>query len=310
VNVLSLFDGVSCGQLALVKAGIPFNKYYASEINKNSIAITQKNYPSTIQLGNAEEIDYSIFNDEIKLLLGGSPCEDLSITQSKIRTNLEGTKSKLFYCYYDALTKLNPDYFFFENVASMTEESKETITSYLGVQPLKINSNLFSAQDRERYYWTNIVTEEELQLPNKNIILKDILEKNVNEKYFLKNITFDYLGEDKKVCAKVNSWNTHDISKRVYNPNFKCATLTSINGGYQEKKVWDNGRVRKLTPLEYERLQTLPDNYTYIKGMNDNARRSVCGDGWTVDVVAHIFSYLPIYTTENKEIEYEANFVA
>ena len=149
-----------------------------------------------------------------------------------------------------------------------------------------INSNLFSAQDRERLYWTNINIGS---LPKSNItVLKDIMVSDAPEKdYYDKPYIFH--GEDKKVIATLQV-NTHDMLKRVYNPQFKCATLTCVNGGYQEKKVWDNGRIRKLTPVEYERLQTLPDNFT--EGYSDNVRRSLCGNGWTKEVIKHIFKGL------------------
>lgn len=165
----------------------------------------------------------------------------------------------------------------------MNDESKAVITSLFGVEPVYIDSNLFSAQDRPRLYWTNIPV---LPLPKSNdVVLQDIMESDIAEKYYY-NKPFVFHGEDKKVIATLQV-NSHDISKRVYNPKFKCATLTCINGGYQEKKVFDNGRIRKLTPLEYERLQTLDDQYTY--GLSDNVRRSLCGNGWTVNAITHIF---------------------
>jgi len=288
LNVLSLFDGLSGGQIALNRANIKYDKYYASEINPNSIKITQKNYPDTIQLGDVTLIDENKLKelDKINLLIFGSPCEDLSITKSKTRESLKGQKSKLFFEAIRIKDFLKPKWFMMENVASMNEDSKNLITKYIGVEPVKINSNTFSAQDRERYYWTNIPLDD---LPiEKDIVLKDIMETDVDEKYYYKQ-PFVFHGWDKKVIATVEL-KCHDIGKRVYNPNFKCATLTAIQGGYQEKKVYDNGRCRKLTPLEYERLQTIQDNYTY--GVSDTARRSMCGDGWTIDAIAYIFKNL------------------
>lgn len=288
MNILSVFDGISCGQLALKRAGIQINTYYASEINPDSIKITQNNFSNTIQLGDVQNIKVSKL-EKINGLIGGSPCEDLSITavdRKDINNGLKGSKSILFYNYLSILYQTKPDFFLFENVASMTDKNKNVITQELGVKPILINSNLISAQDRERLYWTNITGIE--QPKNRGLILKDILENKVDEKYYYDK-QFEFYGLDKKICGRLQV-NTHDLCKRVYNPNFSCATLTAVRGGYQEKKVYDNGRVRKLTPIEYERLQTLPDNYTY--GIKDNSRRSVCGDGWTIDVITHILSYL------------------
>ena len=288
MRVLSLFDGCSCGQVALERANIKIDTYYASEINPNSIKITQKNYPNTVQLGDVTQIGEREIKQlgKVDLLIGGSPCEDLSITavdRKDIDEGLKGKKSSLFYKFVEILHIIKPKYFLLENVASMTENNVNIITSKLGVTPILIDSGLIAAQDRDRLYWTNIPN---IQLPeDKGLVLKDIMETNVDEKYYY-NKPFEFYGLDKKVCARLQV-NSHDLVKRVYNPNFKCGTLTAVQGGYQEKKVYDNGRVRKLTPIEYERLQTLPDNYTY--GVSNSARYSLCGDGWTVDVVAHIF---------------------
>lgn len=285
MKVLSLFDGISCGQVALERAGIPVEVYYASEIDKYAIQITQKNYPNTIQLGDVTKIDFTQFIGKIDLIMGGSPCQSLSITQSKTRQNLNG-KSKLFFEYLRAFETIKPKYFLLENVESMTDECKRIITNYMGVEPYLIDSNCFSAQDRKRYYWTNIPVDIS-NLKECSLVLKDIMEENVEEKYFY-NRGFDYLG-DKKVAAILHI-NGHDILKRVHSPNFKCHTLTTCGGGNTQKKVIDKGRPRKLTPLEYERLQTLPDNYTSC--VSDSQRYNTCGNGWTVDVIAHIFSFI------------------
>jgi len=276
---------MSCGQIALNRANIKYDTYYASEINSNSIKITQKNYPNTIQLGDITLLDEDKLKElgRIDLLIFGSPCEDLSITKSKTRQSLDGQKSKLFWEAIRIKDLIKPRWFMMENVASMNEESKNLITQYIDVKPIMINSNIFSAQDRERLYWTNIPVDD---LPeDKGLVLKDIMEQDAAEKYYY-NKPFEFHGWDKKVIATLDL-KTHEMLKRVYNPNFKCATLTAVQGGYQEKKVYDNGRCRKLTPIEYERLQTVSDNYTY--GVSDTARRSMCGDGWTIDVIAHIF---------------------
>lgn len=159
----------------------------------------------------------------------------------------------------------------------------------MGVEPIIINSNLVSAQDRERLYWTNI--KGITQPKDKGFVLADIIQpaEEVEEKYWY-NVPFDYHGDDAKVCATLHI-NGHDILKRVNNPAFKSATLTACRGGHKQKKVFQNGRCRKLTPLEYERLQTLPDGYT--DGISDSQRYNTLGDGWTVDVIAHILSFIP-----------------
>lgn len=291
MNVLSLFDGHSGGQIALDKLGVKIDKYYASEINPPSIFITQKNYPNTIQLGDVTLLTEDKLQelDNIDLLIGGSPCTNLTITvcnNYEHNQGLLGEESKLFFEYIRIKNLLNPKYFLLENVASMTTENRDIITMYMGVEPVKINSDIFSAQDRDRYYWTNIPLSE---LPaSKNLVLQDIMEENVEEKYFYKQ-EFDFNGWDKRVIATLKL-KCHDIGKRVYNPNMTCATLTGVRGGYQEKKVYDNGRCRKILPIEYERLQTVPDNYT--EGVADSKRYCMLGDGWTADVIAYLLRYL------------------
>lgn len=288
MNVLSLFDGISCGRVALERVGIPVEKYFAYEIEPNTIKISKKNYPDIIHCGDVTKADFKQY-DGIDLLIGGSPCQSLSITQSKTRKNLDG-KSKLFFEYVRALYQVRPKYFLFENVASMNEESKGIISRYLGCKPIFLNSNAFSAQDRPRLYWTNIpnVFDHVDGLEECKLCLRDILESEVDEKYFY-DCDFDFLGFDKKVCAILHI-NGHDILKRVNNPDFKCQTLTTCSGGNTQKKVFIDGRCRKLTPLEYERLQTLPDNYT--AGVSNSARYNAIGNGWTVDVIAHILQGL------------------
>ena len=296
--VLSLFDGISCGQLALQRASIKVNTYYASEINLNSIKITQKNFPNTIQLGDIKELTELKLRKlpKIDLLIGGSPCENLSIiacNRPSVASGLKGEKSSLFFDYVRILHNVKPTYFLLENVASMKVENKNIISNILGVEPILINSNLVSAQDRERLYWTNIPNIK--QPKDKQILLKDIMQQDVIEKFYYDK-PFIFHGIDKKVIATLQI-NTTDMCKRVYNPYFKCATLTAVRGGYQEKKVFDNNRVRKLTPIEYERLQNLSDDYTY--GFSNNIRYSCIGDGWTVDVISHIL--------QNIKTEYENN---
>lgn len=284
MKVLSLFDGISCGMAALERARIPVERYIAYEIDPDAIKISRKNYPMIEHCGDVTKADFTQYQG-VDLLIGGPPCQSLSIVQSKTRQHLDG-KSKLFFEFVRALLEAKPKYFLLENVASMNEESKQVISELLGCQPIYIDSGDFSAQSRGRLYWTNIPILLICEV-NKTV-LKDILQKDVPEKYFY-TCGFDFHGYDKVVCATLHI-NGHNILKRVNSPEHKCQTLTCVSGGNQQKKVMDNGRPRKLTPLEYERLQTLPDNYT--AGVSDSARYTACGNGWTVDVIAHIFTGL------------------
>ena len=289
-KVLSLFDGISCGRVALERAGIKVFRYVAYEIEPNAIAISKYNYPLIVHKGDVTTADFTQYSD-FDLLMGGSPCQSLSIVQSKTRQNLDG-KSKLFFEFVRALQEVKPRYFLFENVASMNDESKQVISELLGCEPIFIDSGDFSAQERPRYYWTNIPVS--LDYEKSSAVLADILEREpVAEKYY-----YDYpllnIDLSKQVCATMD-YKNHDMHKRVFNPNFKCHTLTTCGGGNTQKKVYLNGRARKLTPFEYEALQTLPLGYTLrgnydgkIKTVADGHRYTCCGNGWTVDVIAHI----------------------
>lgn len=270
--------------VALERAGIPVERYVAYEIDKYAIQISKKNYPQIKHCGDVTTADFTQYRG-FDLLIGGSPCQSLSIVQSKTRQNLNG-KSKLFFEFVRAKEEMHPKYFLFENVASMNEESKQAISNCLGCKPVFIDSADFSAQDRPRLYWTNIPVL--MNYEKSKIVLRNILEKEVDKKYFY-DCSFDFCGLDKKVCAILHI-NGHDILKRVNNPSFKCQTLTTCGGGNTQKKVYDNGRARKLTPVEYERLQTLPDNYT--KGVADTHRYTAIGNGRTVDVIAYILKGL------------------
>lgn len=284
MKVLSLFDGISCGMVALERAGIPVERYVAYEIDRNAIKISKKNYPQIEHRGDVTTADFSKYIG-FDLLIGGSPCQSLSIIRSKGRENLDG-KSKLFFEFVRAKEEMKPKYFLFENVASMNDESKRVISECLGCESIFIDSADFSAQKRPRLYWTNIPVDTDYK--KSDIVLKDILQNGVEEKYYY-NCDFDFHGLDESVCATLKI-KGHDILKRVNSPNFKCHTLTTCGGGNTQKKVYDNGRCRKLTPLEYERLQTLPDNYT--EGIANTHRYTAIGNGWTVDVIAHILKGL------------------
>lgn len=270
--------------VALERAGIPVERYVAYEIDKYAIKVSQKNYPQIEQMGDVTIADFTQYKG-FDLLIGGSPCQSLSIVQSKTRKHLDG-KSKLFFEFVRAKEEMKPTYFFFENVASMNDESRTVISELLGCEPILIDSADFSAQQRPRLYWTNIPVA--IDYDKSNAVLFDVLESDVDEKYFydypLKNIDLS-----KQVCA-IMEFKNHDMHKRVFNPNFKCHTLTTCGGGNTQKKVYDNGRARKLTPIEYERLQTLPDNYTDC--IADTHRYTTIGNGWTVDVIVNILKGL------------------
>ena len=287
MNVLSLFDGISCGRVALERAGIKVDNYFASEIDKYAIKVAMKNYPDTIQLGNVITVDgFSL--PKIDLLIGGSPCQDLSnykYDRNDVK-GLEGRKSSLFYHYVRLLKEVKPTYFLLENVASMQDKWKDIISEELGVQPIMINSSLVCAAERKRYYWSNIPNIT--QPIDLKIFLKDIVVDaiEVPKKYWYDK-EFVYNGDDKKVQCTLDI-KGHKQVKEVYNLNGKCNTLLCDgNGGNLQKKVYQNGKCRKLMPIEYERLQTLPDNYTNC--VSDSRRYSVIGNGWTIDVIAHIF---------------------
>lgn len=294
INVLSLCDGMSCGQITFKELGLEIGNYYASEIDKNAIKVTQDNFPNTIQLGNVMDFTYNEMADKnirlneyklknfpkIDLVIFGSPCRSLSKATAGRKYYNNGLKgiSWLFYPCNAILQWIkvnnNPDVkFMVENVDSNNKTDLQEITDCLGVKPILIDSGLFSAQTRLRNYWTNIPIAT---LPTSNpLVLEDIMDKNVAEEYFYDK-EFDYHGDDKKVCATLHI-NGHDILKRVNNKKFKSPTLTSCRGGNLQKKVFDNGRCRKLTPDEYRKLQTIPD--WYKMNVAKSHIYNMCGDG-------------------------------
>lgn len=274
MNVLSLFDGISCGQIALSKLGVKVDNYFASEIEKTSIKVTQTNFPNTIQLGDVCAVNADTL-PKIDLLIGGSPC----VSFSGVISNNKGFdgKSKLFFEFLRLLKETNPTYWLLENV-EMKKEWEDVITNHLGVNPVHINSDKFSAQSRPRVYWTNIPLSD--TLPSCDLLLKDVLESNVADKYFYKE-SFDYVNQN--VVEAILNIKGHDILKRVNSKNAKCQCLTAVCGGNQQKKVIDGDKVRKLTPMEYERLSGIPDNYTSM--VSDSARYQTIGNGWEVNTI-------------------------
>jgi len=250
MNVLSLFDGISCGQVALQKAGIPYKKYIASEIDQRAIKVTQKNFPKTIQFGDVRFIKPYHFLEPIDLLIGGSPCQDLSVAGNM--KGLEGVKSRLFYEYLRLLKGLKPKYFFLENVR-MKKVWQDTITELLGVEPIYFDSALTSAQTRKRLYWTNIVSKEDFVYPkDRGILLEHVLEDfgetfySVNNKFkhTIKANTIDanyFKGigcNQTRTCVKIgDNGNKFESASRIYSPFGKSPYIHTQGGGGQEIKV-------------------------------------------------------------------------
>lgn len=387
MNILSLFDGTSAGRLAAERASLPINKYYASEIDKYAIAVSKKNYPDIIHLGNVEDYqEWDIDFGKIDLLLGGSPCQGFSIAGKQL--NFEDPRSKLFFEYVEILKKIrekNPNVLFLLENVRMKKEFQNIISEHLGVEPIEINSNLVSAQNRKRLYWTNIPNIK--QPEDKGIMLKDIVHEKADidfavsetwckwfkrkAQYYIdksyvavspeKAITMtarqimswngDFIYEcleeyivpfdktlkilEKEVeKGKVGYFKTDSQGNRIYYIHDKAVTLCGQAGGRGAKTglylfgcitpdrvnkrqngqrfnegqkfytltaqdkhgVLIEGYIRKLTPIECERLQTLPDNYTQgeINGkeISDNQRYKMLGNGWTVDIIAHILKHI------------------
>lgn len=273
MNVLSLFDGASCGQVALERASVKVDNYYASEIDKYAIEITMKNYPNTIQLGNVENWkEWNIDWGSIDLLIGGSPCQGFSYAGKQL--NFDDPRSKLFFTYVDILNhirKFNPEVqFLLENV-KMKPEWEEVITSLLGVNPIVIDSSWITAQMRTRLYWTNFP----VTFPrSKDVKLEDILESG-------------YVDRDKSYCIDANYYKGANAKSYLEKRRRQVVILEPIT---DIEKQMNDGKFRKLSPVECERLQTLQDNYT--AGVSNTQRYRMLGNGWTVDVVAHLFKGL------------------
>jgi DNA-cytosine methyltransferase len=346
MNVLSLFDGMSCGRIALQRAGVEVDCYLASEIDKYAIKVAQANYPDTIQLGCVTDVEAD-FLPEIDLLIGGSPCQGFSFAGKQL--NFEDPRSKLFFEFVRLLKECKPKYFLLENV-KMKKESEAVITELLGVEPIEINSALVSAQNRRRLYWTNIPGVE--QPEDRGVLLRDILEKDPENVTFMSS-TFverqkgrgclrdDFEGKAKCLsameyvkngrqgdyvkCGQVVGRKINNLTgkREDNNPKIKAVQRVELRGdgktnclttvqkdnvvvvrdkskcvrssgrGSYYRHEWDSisdCHYRKLTPVECERLQTVPDNYT--NHVSNTQRYKMLGNGWTVGVVAHIFKGL------------------
>jgi DNA-cytosine methyltransferase len=287
INVLSLFDGISCGQIALERVGLEVENYFASEIDKDAIKITMANYPNTKQLGSV--VDLKTDNlPKIDLLIGGSPCQSFSNAGRGL--GFDG-KSKLFWEYVRILKEVQPKYFLLENV-KMKKEWQDIISEAIGVQPIEINSKFFVPQNRPRLFWTNIKVEN---IPTTfNHCLNDILEE-ASDKY--------YLTEKQKSILDLNyKWSENEIIRHkagkhqqdnIYRYDGIMACLSASHHGaarHLTKTYLPNGEIRRLTENEVEKLQSVPKDYT--KMVSSSKRYEVLGNGWTVDVISFIFSFL------------------
>ena len=300
MNVLSLFDGMSCGQIALNRANIQYKNYFASEIDKNAIKVTQHHYPNTVQLGDVTKIEF--IASKIDLLIGGSPCQGFSFAGKQL--NFDDPRSKLFFEFVRLIDECKPTYFLLENVV-MKKEYEDVITQYLGVEPIKINSSLVSAQNRVRLYWTNIPNVKEPE--DRNISLSDILEddsiinpgairgRRLNKATIIgRRLNPDGKRKDydKDIpitqCLEVRATNTN--KSNCLTTVDKDNVLTTMPIGRHPNAFKDKLPFRYYTLKEYERLQTIPENYTSV--VSTSQAKKMIGNGWTVDVIAHIFSYL------------------
>lgn len=314
--VLSLFDGISCGQLALTNLGCKIDKYYASEIDKNAIKITNKNFPNTIQIGDIENITVEDIKemDKIDLILGGSPCQGFS--RAGLGLNFEDPRSKLFFKFVEVLEwvkKFNNRNvkFLLENV-KMKKEWENTISEYLGVEAIEINSKLLTAQNRSRLYWTNIKGVEGPK--DKGIKLIDILDSIELENYIVK--------DSLKICKSIseNSVNLINVigeevrinqaTKQGYivanegdGINLSFPLSKSRRGRVIKEKsscldtqcnicVYVNNTIRRFTINELEKLQGLPTGYTFHDEVSERNRMKAIGNGWTIDIIEYIYSFM------------------
>ena len=312
LNILSLFDGIGGGRIALDRANIQIDNYYASEICDYSIAIAQKNWNDIKEIGDVRNIDGTKYEGHLDLLIGGSPCQNFSfagkMNGASTKDNIEITTleqyldlkenkfefdgySYLIWEYVRILKESKPKYFLLENV-KMSKKWRDVISNALGVEPIIIDSALVSAQTRERLYWTNIPNIT--QPKDKYIYIDDIIQNNIEHKYLPKT-RLDYNNYDKTKVDKTIHKNTATQignSKKFGNSvrsNGKAFTLRRIN---PNGIIDENYNIREFTPIEAERLQTLPDNYTLIDGIKNKQRYEAIGNGWTIDVIAHIFNGL------------------
>ena len=281
INVLSLFDGISCGHIALDKAGIPINKYYASEIDKYAIKVTNKNYPETINLGDVTTVSGELFTEKIDLLIGGSPCQGFS--QAGKMKNFDDPRSKLFWEYVRILQEVKPKYFLLENVV-MKQEWQDIISEALGVKPIMIDSSLTSAATRKRLYWTNIPGVG--QPEDLRITFGDIRERDVQEgSIYYTDKGLDWIRRHEKRTGK---------TLRIIGDSDKMQMLeASMYKKYSSQRFFgieDTHGLRYITVTECERCMNVPDGYTDC--CSNTQRYKQLGNGWEVNTITHIFRTL------------------
>lgn len=287
INVLSLFDGISCGQIALERVGIEVENYFASEIDKHAIKVTQANYPNTKQLGSVIDVKAKDL-PKIDLLIGGSPCQGFSIAGKKL--NFDDDRSKLFFEFVRLKNELNPKYFLLENVR-MTDDIADAIDELLGVKRIYIDSRNFTGMIRKRYYWTNIPIGE---IPTKNVSIEDLLDNEPFDRdlnFFLNRTKYEPTTSYDGIITinpRDNNGKQTWQRGRVYDIKGSCpticASLFDLNIT-KDHKTW-----RKLTINECEKLQGVPKDYT--SAVSKNERGKQLGNGWNVDTIAFIFSFL------------------
>ena len=270
MNVLSLFDGISCGQVALNRLRIKYDNYYSSEIDEYAIKVTQNNFPNTIQLGDITEIKGSDL-PQIDLLIGGSPCQGFSNVGKGL--NFDDPRSKLFFEFVRLKNELNPKYFLLENVV-MKQEWQDIISEHMGVKPIQINSKLVSCQNRPRLYWTNIPNIT--QPKDLGLRICDVISPEFKDKYPNYLDLLFYGG------PKIRK----DVVQH-YKEKASCLTATMYKGQVNSYCKNELGQIYKYSPQDCELMQTLPLNYT--SGLSNTQRYKMLGNGWTVDVIAHIF---------------------
>lgn len=302
MNVLSLFDGASIGQLALKELGIEVDNYYASEIKPIAIKLTKYHFPETIHIGNVEKVSYKNgilytengnFETKIDMVIGGSPCQDFTpvkwINHASGGSGLEGDKSRLFYEYLRILKEINPKYYFLENV-KMKKESEQMLNDFMGVNGLHINSELVSFQKRPRIYWTNI---EEVTMPK---------DRKLNFQ--------DYRDKDYEYCKQFKVNRTPSRERMWHNGQGRnsatmgCANVTHSNKVYcitrKQDRAPNSGLIafedfcRYLTRRELELGQTWPEGYTDVCGITYNQAQDLIGDGWTLEVIKHFFKNIKV----------------
>ena len=264
INIVGLFDGMSCGQLALQRLGVTDYRYFAVEVDKYAIQVTQRGFPDTTQLGDITKIRRADLPPVVNVLWGGSPCQGFSFAGKQL--NFEDPRSKLFFEFVRLLRDVRPKFWLLENV-KMKKEYQDIISRELGVEPVMIDSALVSAQMRKRLYWANFPIE---QPEDRGIVLQDILEDGSTDR-------------DKSYCIDAKYSNTAGVGP--------CAIYQYENKGRRQLVVNNEGNYRQLTPVECERLQGVPDNYTDC--VSNSQRYKMLGNGWQVATIEHIIKQIP-----------------